>query len=60
MKIKGENPVEMKLHDLDMNKASFEVTAIHPGKYLGHYKEVEQFKPMGIGLQAVKESATNN
>ena len=41
IKIKGENLVEMKSHNLDMSKASFEVAAIYPGKYLGHYKEVE-------------------
>ena len=28
----------MKLHDLDMNRVSFEVTMRYPGKYLGHYR----------------------
>ena len=28
----------MKLHDPDMNKVSFEVTVIYPGKNLGYYR----------------------
>ena len=35
---KKKTPVEMKSHDPDLNKVSFEVTTGYPGKYLGYYR----------------------
>ena len=35
---KEKNPVEMKLHDPNVNKVLFEVTVKYPGKYLGYYR----------------------